>query len=116
MRIRTVYFKVLDMAQAVAFWQGLLQTAPLKHTPRWSEFKLGEVRLGLLLNDFDEQISGVACVPVLECAETEIAALLERAKSLGATVVIDGLDDPKMNSVVLATSFGNEFEVCRCMN
>jgi hypothetical protein len=114
MKIRTVYFKVLEMTPAVAFWQALLQLPPVKQSSHWSEFKLGEVRLGLLLNDFDESVSGAACVPVLECADSEIGALIERAKSLGAMVVVDGLDNPKMKSVVLATSFGSEFELCCC--
>ena len=41
-------------------------------------------------------------------------AFIERAKSLGASVVIDGLDDPKMHSIVLAAPSGHEFELCRC--
>ena len=114
MRIRSAYFKVTDMAVAVGFWTSFLQQQPVKHTSHWSEFLLGEVRLGFLLNDFGEEISGNGCVPVFEFVADEIAAVVDRAKSLGATVILDGLADPKMNSIVMAAPSGHEFELCNC--
>jgi hypothetical protein len=113
-KIRSAYFKVTDMAGSVAFWSSFLLQAPAKQSQHWSEFALGEVRLGFLLNDFDEEIRGNGCVPVFEVAPTELAACIERAKSLGATVVLDGLADPQMNSIVMAAPSGCEFELCNC--
>ena len=43
-----------------------------------------------------------------------MAATVVRAKTAGATVVLDGLSNPKMNSIVLATPGGHEFELCNC--
>ena len=114
MRIRSVYFKVKEMSPAVGFWRSLLQQEPIKESSHWSEFKVGEVRLGFLLNDFGEEISGNSSVPVIELEPSELPAFIERAKSHGATVVLDGLDNPKMNSIVLAAPFGQEFELCKC--
>ena len=114
MRVRSSYFKVLDMAREVAFWKTMLQAEPLKFTSHWSEFKVGEMRIGFLLNDFGEELKGSACVPVFEVEPTEISAAVERAKDAGATVVLDGLSNPKMNSIVLASPSGHEFELCNC--
>jgi catechol 2,3-dioxygenase-like lactoylglutathione lyase family enzyme len=114
MRVRSTYFKVEDMPACVAFWRTFLQLEPAKESAHWSEFVLGDVRLGLLLNDFDERIEGNSAVPVLEASASELPELVERAKSLGATVVLDGLADPEMNSIVLATPSGHEFELCNC--
>ena len=114
MRVRSTYFKVQDVAGAVTFWRSLLQLAPVKEATHWAEFLIGEVRLGLLLNDFGETISGNSTVPVLELEPSELKAFVERAKSLGATTVIDGLENPKMNSIVMAAPTGHEFELCNC--
>ena len=114
MKIRSIYFKVLQMEPAVAFWHSLLQLEPIKQSAHWSEFKIGEVRLGLLLNDFGEEISGHGSVPVIEIEASSLPAFIERAKSLGASVVLDGLENPKMHSIVLAAPSGHEFELCRC--
>ena len=113
MRLRTVYFKVVDMADALAFWSALFQQEPSKHSTRWSEFVLGDVRIGLLLNDFGETTSGQGCVPVFELGKGEVDRLLERARQLGAAVVFDGLDDPAMNGIVLSSPGGQEFELHR---
>ena len=114
MRVRSSYFKVLNMEQEVAFWRAVLQTEPLKASSHWSEFKIGGVRIGFLLNDFGEELKGSACVPVLEFEPTELSSAVERARSAGATVVLDGLNNPKMNSIVLASPSGHEFELCNC--
>lgn len=113
MRLRTVYFKVVDMADALAFWSALFQREPSKHSTRWSEFVLGDVRIGFLLNDFGEVTSGQGCVPVFELANGELGPMLDRARQLGATVVFDGLADPAMNGIVLSSPGGQEFELHR---
>ena len=112
MKIRTAYFKVTDMTGAVGFWSALLQRQPVKQSERWSEFLIGETRLGLLLNDFGETLRGSGCVPVFEFDASELAAVIERAQALGATVVLDGLTDPRMKAIVLAGPGGHEFELC----
>ena len=68
------------MASAVKFWQSLLRLEPIKQSAHWSEFKIGEVRLGFLLNDFEEQISGNSSVPVIELELSDLPAFVERAK------------------------------------
>lgn len=114
MRVRSTYFKVQDVANAVTFWQSLLQQEPVKQSTHWAEFLIGEVRLGFLLNDFGETICGNSAVPVLELEPSELREFVERAKLLGASTVLDGLDNPKMNSIVMATPTGHEFELCNC--
>jgi hypothetical protein len=113
MRLRTVCLKVVDMGDALAFWSALFQREPLKHSARWSEFVLGDVRIGLLFNDFGETTPGQGCVPVFELDNGEVDRLLERALQLGATVVFDGLADPAMNGIVLSSPGGQEFELHR---
>lgn len=113
MKIRTIYFKVTDMPKAVAFWRSFLGIEPHKKFPKWHEFMTENIRLGLLLNDFGDTYSGSNGVPVFEFGDDEVIAYVEKAKSLGATVIKEGLDDPNLRSVVFADPFGNEFEVSR---
>ena len=114
MRIRSAYFKVKDMAAEVRFWRAVLQAEPVKSSSHWSEFMIAGTRLGFLLNDFGEQLVGCSSVPVLEVDDGAMEATLLRAKNAGAVVVLDGLANPKMNSIVLATPGGHEFELCNC--
>ena len=58
MKIRTVYLKVGNMGEAVSFWQQVLERAPHRQSEKWTEFAVGEVRLGLLLNDFGDPFDG----------------------------------------------------------
>ncbi len=114
MRVRTLYFKVVDMDRAVTFWEALLEKRANRKSDRWSEFPLEGARLGLLLNDFEDDVAGSGGVPVFELEDAVIDAHVQRAVSLGASIVVDGLNDPKMNSIVLAAPDGHEFEICRC--
>ena len=114
MKVRSSYFKIKDMAAEVAFWRALLQIEPAKSSTHWSEFLVGGVRLGFLLNDFGEVLIGCSCVPVLEVETGTMASTVARAKGAGATVVLDGLENPKMNSIVMASPGGHEFELCHC--
>lgn len=112
MRVRTVYFKVARLVEAGDWWRKFLGVEPAKSFPRWLEFRVGEVNLGLL--QFDDAGAGApTCVPVLEFADDEIAVRIERAKELAATVLLEGEahpDYPK-TAAVLRDPFGNEFEV-----
>jgi len=76
-------------------------------------FMTENIRLGLLLNDFNDKYTGSNCVPVFELPDDEVMQYVDRAKQLGATVIEDGLNDPELLSVVFADPFGNEFEVSK---
>ena len=114
MRVRSNYFKVTHMPSEVAFWSSLLQAEPIKSGTHWSEFMVGSTRIGFLLNDFGDTLEGCSSVPVLEVDDGAMEATVARAKAAGATVVLDGLSNPKMNSIVLASPGGHEFELCNC--
>ncbi len=67
LKIRTIYFKVTDMAAAAFFWESLLGIKPHKTFPNWHEFMCDNIRLGLLL--LDDATTGSSCVPVFEFAD-----------------------------------------------
>lgn len=113
MKIRTVYFKIDDMQSAVSFWQQFLRIDPVKRFEKYSEFKVSNINLGFVLNDFGDQFSGANCSVVFEFGDDEVIEFIERAKALGATVVVDGLNDENIKGVVFRDPFGNEFEVTR---
>ncbi len=114
MRIRSSYFKVKDMQAEVNFWRALLELEPTKSSSHLSEFLIAGQRIGFLLNDFGEELVGCSNVPVLEVDQGAMEATVTRAKGAGAAVVLDGLSNPKMNSIVLASPGGHEFELCNC--
>jgi len=113
MKIRTVYFKVADMEKSRRFWQTFLGMEPVKSSGRYSEFKVGNINLGLVLNDFGAQFSGANCTPVFEFDDSDVLSFIERAKALGAEVLLDALHDDAIKGVVFRDPFGNEFEVTR---
>lgn len=102
MRIRSTYLKVKNLERAATFWENLLERPPNRKTERWAEFSLGEIRLGLLLNDFGDEFAGSGCVPVFEFDISDLHTFVDRAKDLGAKVVLDGLNIETMQSVVLS--------------
>jgi Glyoxalase-like domain len=102
------------MDAELSFWRALLDLEPIKETSHWSEFMIAGQRIGFLLNDFGEELVGCSSVPVLEVDEGAMEATVARAKNAGAVVVLDGLSNPKMNSIVLASPGGHEFELCNC--
>lgn len=114
MRIRTTYLKVKDMDRTATFWENLFERSPNRKSKRWTEFSLGEVRFGLLLNDFGDEFVGSGCVPVFEFDLAALHTFVNRAKALGATIVLDGLNDETMKSIVLLSPDGHEFELCAC--
>ncbi len=113
MKIRTVYFKVNEMAKVVKFWTDFLQMAPVKTFDTYHEWRIGSLNFGLALNDIDDKWTGSNCVPVFEFDDLEVLSWVERAKSLGATVILDALENPAILSVVMADPWGNEFEVSK---
>src|SRR4051812_8345195 len=114
MKIRTVYFKVPDMEQAVNFWRGFLDQQPPKYSPYWSEFKCSNVNLGLLWEEgFVVKMHKSNFVPVFEFQEDQLEKMKTLALNLGATILVDMKDHPDKKSYVLKDPLGNEFEVTR---
>jgi catechol 2,3-dioxygenase-like lactoylglutathione lyase family enzyme len=113
MKIRTVYFKIAEMQAAVNFWRQFLKMEPVKQFEKYSEFKLSNINLGLVLNDFGDSFTGANCSVVFEFREDEVFEFIDRANALGATVVLDALNDENIKGVVFRDPFGNEFEVTR---
>ncbi len=111
MKVRTVYFKVEDPARAAAFWSAMLGIAPHTATDVWQDIFCGDVRLGFLLNDLDENYHGSGCIPVFEVFEKELETYVDKALTLGATLVSDARSNPALQSVVLRTPDGHEFEL-----
>lgn len=113
MKIRTLYFKVKDIKAAASFWEELLQIKPHKYFEHWVEFWCGNIRLGLLSNDFNDEVQGSGCVPVFEFEDSALQEYIVRARKLGAKVILDGLDNPEIRSIVFCDPFGHEFELSR---
>jgi hypothetical protein len=101
------------MKQAVDFWQALLSIKPHKTFDTWHEFMIGDVRLGLLLNDFNDKYIGSNCVPVFEFTDTELINIISKVKELKVNVIEDGLENPDLLSLVCKDPFGNEFELSK---
>jgi catechol 2,3-dioxygenase-like lactoylglutathione lyase family enzyme len=114
MKLRTIYLKVSDMEKSASFWQRVLECSPHRKSTKWTEFMLGDVRLGLLLNAFGDEFNGSGSVPVFEFDEPALHTFLHRAKENGATVVVDGLKNDEMKSIVMCSPDGHEFELCTC--
>jgi predicted enzyme related to lactoylglutathione lyase len=113
MKLRTVYFKVPDMQEAVKFYSTFLEMEAHKSSAVWSEFQIGEVRLGLLSSTDGNPAKQSNCVPIFEFEKYEIMRRVDAVTLLGARIIADGLDDPGVQSITLADPFGNEFEVSR---
>ncbi len=101
------------MEEAVGFWRSLLGLAPVKSSAKYSEFRMDNINLGLVLNDFGDKFEGANCVPVFELPDEELPAYIEKVQALGSRVLVDGLTDPHLLSVVCADPWGNEFELSK---
>jgi hypothetical protein len=116
MKIRTVYQKVKNMEVARTFCESFLGLKPSKNSDKWCQFNLENINFALLLDVFDDEVKGSNTVPVFELQENEITKYVEKAKALGCMVVIDGLSNPDMQSIVLKDPAGNEFEISKVHN
>jgi predicted enzyme related to lactoylglutathione lyase len=113
MKIRTVYFKVSDMDQAVSFWEKFLKTTPHKRSPWWSEFRCETINFGLLqTEDFKTGGEG-SFIPVFEVIDAELENTKTAALQAGAKIVVNISEHPDKKSYVLADPFGNEFEITK---
>lgn len=113
MKIRTCYFKVTNMTECVQFWSTLLDMPPVKNGATYSEFRVDNINLGLVLNNFGDKFHGSNCVPVFEFEDSELDLYIQKAKGLGCTLILDGLADPNLRSVIFSDLWGNEFEFSR---
>lgn len=50
---------------------------------------------------------------MFEFEDAILPEYIERAKKLGAEIIIDGLSDPNLQSVVMRDPFGHEFELSK---
>jgi len=107
MRLRTVYFKVSDVAATAGFWGRLLEREVDASYEDWMEYKVGDVRIAFIK---ETPATGSNCVPVFEMPREMIANSVQHALEIGARIVLNGLDDPEVRSIVLEDPFGNEFE------
>jgi len=101
------------MAKAVSFWTDFLGMPPVKTFAKYHEWRIQELNFGLALNDFGDKWAGANCAPVFEFKDEEVLSWVAKAKSLGAKVILDALDDPELLSVVMADPWGNEFELSK---
>ncbi|HXL73311.1 MAG TPA: VOC family protein [bacterium] len=101
------------MEAARAFWESFLGLKPSKNSDKWCQFNLENINFALLLDVFDDEVKGSHAVPVFELPENEIPKIVEKAKALGCIVIIDGLSNPDMQSIVLKDPAGNEFEISK---
>lgn len=112
MKLRTVFLKVSDIQKAKHFWEKFLNIAPHKNFDSWCEFMVGNVRFALLLNDFGDEFTGSNCVPVFELKDhEEVLQYVDKAKSLGAKVIENNLDNSHIATISIEDPFGNEFEL-----
>jgi predicted enzyme related to lactoylglutathione lyase len=111
MRVRTVYLKVTDMMAETAFWRSFLESAPTKQSSGWTEFLVDEVRVALLLQEEGDTVVGSGCVPVFEVQPDALPGFIDRVQELGGSIVFDGLENPDIQSIVLADPEGREFEL-----
>jgi len=112
MKVRTVYFKVDQLSEVIAWWEAFLGFKPSKQSEAWAEFRIGQVNLGFLSLP-DRPGGGQGCVPVLEFSDAEVVSQIAKAKALGARAVLEGAEHPDYpnTAAVLVDPFGNEFEV-----
>ncbi len=112
MKVRTIYFKSDNLSEAKYFWSSFLEIKPHKDTKKWVEFKLENINLGIWPNESDEW-KGSNCVPVFEFKDDEIGIFIDKAKSLGAQIILDELENPEILSIIFKDPWGNEFEVSK---
>ncbi len=83
MKIRTLYFKVKDIEGAAKFWEQLLQVTPHKNFDTWREFWCGNIRFGLLSEDFEDDFRGSSCVPVFEFEDEVLEGVYCTREAIG---------------------------------
>jgi predicted enzyme related to lactoylglutathione lyase len=107
MRLASVYLYVSDMKMEARFWSALLQKEPVASSDKWSEFSVGDARIGLLLDE--ESIKPVQSTAafVLEVEDKELDDYIARAQAAEGSIVMQGLS----NRIIMASPSGHHFEL-----
>jgi len=108
MKIRGFRLFVQDMEVERAFWTKFLNATPKISESDWVELKAGDALITLLPGQ-----SGSGPQPVFEYSEIEMHYYIQKAQDLGATLVEEGLNNPRIRGAVLRDPEGNEFQVSR---
>jgi len=114
-RVRSIYLKVKNMDAAREFYSEFLGIPPKKDGNVWCEFPMGNMNFALSLDQSKGKTSGVGggFVPIFEFADNEIYRYAHKAKSLGATIIVDSISEGRGQTILMRDPFGNEFEISR---
>jgi predicted enzyme related to lactoylglutathione lyase len=106
MRLASTYLYVSDMGMESSFWQTIFEKAPVSSGEKWTEFAVGDVRVGLLLDD--ESIGPVNSTSVLvfEVEDGEMDEYIARTQAAGGSIVMQGLS----SRIIMASPSGHQFE------
>ncbi len=107
MRLTSVYLYVCDMQRETRFWRALLQRDPVTSTDKWSEFSIGDARLGLLLDEEATNPVSSTSVLVLEVEDKDIDDCITRAQAAEGSIVMQGLS----SRIIMESPSGHQFEL-----
>ncbi len=107
MRLVSIYLYVSDMNVESTFWRAILQNEPETSSEKWTEFTIGNARVGLLLDDESLESVSSTSVLVLEVEDKEIDQCIERAQVAGGRIVMQGLS----SRIIMASPSGHQFEL-----
>lgn len=109
--VRTFYYKVTDMREAVDWWSKVFGLVPHKDGETYSEFKFESIRIGFVLNSWGEKYEGNRGVIMLNAdSEAERDALIQKAITAGGKVLSDNRATDLKSAAILDPS-GNEIEL-----
>lgn len=112
MTIRTFYFKVSDVERITDWWSEVLGISPHKKSRAYGEFKVGEMRLGFVLNDWGEKYEGNRGVAMFNTdSEKERDELIDRMVKAGGSIEADNRTNEALKSASVLDPFGNEVEI-----
>jgi len=110
MKLRGFHLVVKDLELEHQFWQKFLNATPKTSQPDWVELKAGDVFMTLSPGEPKEP--SLIC-PVFEYSEIELHYYVQKAQDLGATLVREALNDPRVRGAIFADPEGNHFQVSR---
>lgn len=92
--VHTLICQVSDMDRAIAFYRDVLGLTPGYLSPHWSDFKLGEIRIGLHPPFADPPQGSKAGSWVIGVQTDDIVTLKKTLTSAGGYVVDEYHDTP----------------------
>lgn len=110
MKFRGSYIKVTDLNKCINFWKAFLDLEPVQITRDYHEFVLENGRFGVSLNNYGDKYSPSNSVPVFAMTQDEAKRAMEKALSLGAKLVFNGMAEDTQKCIVCTDPCGNEFE------